>query len=520
MPSPFLSRVGAWTSIAALALVIVGAPIHELVHAKWPGAGLSGKFGFEAIRSGRAAKELETTLEKRAALTERIRPSYNEAMFLTLGAVTPRVTLGKDDWLFLSSNAKEYPSEVGLRNLDLTCQTLARLLRWFEDNGTVVELLVIPRKPTVHPEMLPDAARARFKPAYPRILESLAKAGRPCIDLLEPFQASKERVYLPNDDHWDHPGALIAVREVAARLRQRFEGRDLPGTPVSRTLVTRPTFRFAGGVVKMLGFTPDGALFERFKVDRSQIVAVDPAEPARSQLGVQRPEEIVVVGTSFSAGFYTASLLSAELGREVENRAREGHAGGFRIMDLARELLLGQREFPKVLVWEFPEDFLLTQVRALIEPANAILDAAKAPQPLTSSPLAIAARREVGVRVTAQRDTLIEGVSPDGSSELVFDLAESLPGDGSVRLSYELLITGNGLHRVLFDSGPGSKATTPKEFLLLRNDLPNRILLPVVGVDAAPVTRIRLRILSAMTDFKLSPLEAWRGAGLELEGAR
>lgn len=499
--------------------MIVGAPIHELVHGKWPGAALVGKFGFNAIRSGRAAKELEASLDKESALTERLRPRYNEAMFLTLGAVTPRVTIGKDDNLFLSSHVRNYPPAPGLRVLDITCSAIARLARWFEDNGTVVELMVIPRKATVYPHLLPDDLRARFVPVYPRILESLAKAGRPCADLLAPFQASSERVHLPNDDHWDHPGAVIAAREVAARVRQRFEGRELPGTPVTRHLAPRPTFRFNGPLVRMLGFTPDGALVERFTVDRTQIVAVDTANPAPSQLGVNRPEPIVVVGTSFSAGFFTASLLSAEFGREVENRARAGQAAGYRIMDLAREILLGQREFPKVLVWEFPEDFLVEHVRALIGPAEAILEAAKAPAPLVSSPLRISARTDVGMRITAESDGLVEGVSAGDTSELIFELEEPLAGDGSMFLSYELYISGNGLHSVSFDDGAGRPVSKPREFLVLCNELNSRILVPIATPNKTPVSRVRLRILHVMTSFKVSPLEVWRSAAGATDGA-
>ncbi len=512
MSSSILARVAPWASILALAVVVIGAPVHELAHSKWPGAGLSSRPRLGDIRKGRTAKALEASLDKQSALTARLRPHYNEAMFRVLGAVTPNVTLGKDDNLFLTVQVRNYPPPQGLRVLDTTCAAIARVARWFEDNGTVVELMVIPRKATVHPHLLPDELQARFVPVYPRILESLTQAGRPCVDLAAPFRASSERVYLPNDDHWDHPGAIIAVREIGARLRQRFEGRELPGTPVTRQLVSRPTFRFSGALVRMLGFREDGALLERFKVDRTPIVAVDSANPTVSQLGVNRPEPIVVVGTSFSAGFFTASLLSAELGREVENRAREGHAAGYRIMDLAREILLGEREFPKVLVWEFPEEFLVEHVRALVVPLDSIVAAGKAPAPLVSSPLRVAARKDAGVRITAESEGRVEGVSSGDASELVFELQTPLPGDGSLFLSYDLHVNGSDLHSVSFDGGAGQPSSAPTEFLLLRNDLPNRILVPIAGPDATAVKRVRLRFSNALTEFKLSPLELWSSA--------
>ena len=52
-------------------------------------------------------------LEQGALLSERVRPRYNELMFLTLGVVTPRVLVGKDDWLFLASRIIPGVSIVG-----------------------------------------------------------------------------------------------------------------------------------------------------------------------------------------------------------------------------------------------------------------------------------------------------------------------------------------------------------------------------------------------------------------------
>ncbi len=520
LPSTPLSRVGAWTSIAALALVIVGAPIHELAHAKWPGAGLSSAFSFDAVRNGRAAKELESRLERQAALTERIRPQYSEAMFRALGAVTPRVILGKDDWLFLSAHTREYPPAYGMAHLDETCATVAAVVRWFEAHGAAVELLVIPRKAAVHADKLPDSVRARYRPVYGRILASLTQAGLACVDLLKPLQASTERVYLPNDDHWDHPGALIAAREVAARVRERFKDRTLPGKPVRREIVSRPPGRFSGALVRMLGFAPDSPLLERFTVDRTPLVAADPRTPLAAELGSSTPQPVVLVGTSFSAGFFVASLLSAELGREVENRTREGHAGGYRMMDLAKELLLGQREFPAVLVWEFPEEFLVSQADALLDPLNALLEASAAPGPLVSSPLRIARRTEHGAHISAQSEALLEGYCSGVGAELVFELETPVVGDGSLRLSYELQVAGSGVHRVVFDGGADTPASDPKSFVVLRHELPNRVLLPIVAPDAALVRRVRVRILDAPTNFKLSPLELWRSADERLEVGR
>lgn len=507
-----LSRLVTWLSIASLALVALGAPLFELAHGKFPGAGWSGRFGLWSLRSGGVARELEARLQKDAELTARLRPYYNEALFHTLGMVTSRVVLGRDDWLFLASEARDWPPENGMKHLDFTCGQVGELVRWFESNGTSVVLMVVPRKATVRPDMLPDGLRERFEPVYPKFLEALRAAGVDAPDLLTPLQASSERVFRPNDDHWDHPGARIAAEVVAARIRERWAGRELPGAPLDVELVTTPSVRSADNVVRMLGFRPNGPLVERFTIDRTPIVAQERRTRARAH-GSEAPEAITVVGTSFSGSGHMASLLIGLLGRPVENRAREGHAGGYRITDLAREILLGERPFPQILVWEFPEDFLVAHVRTLTEPVHALLELVESgAPPMRAEPLVVARARAQGVLLSAENERGWEGVAPSGGEELVLELEQPAPGDGTVWVHYTVQFTSNVTHKLAFEAADGQLAPFSAERPMVANIHPNVILARVRGPGGQPVARLRLTVADTYATFKLTRPSLWRSA--------
>lgn len=514
-----LSRLAAWLSVASLALVALGAPLFELAHGKFPGAGWSGRFGMWSLRSGGVARELETRLEKDAELTARLRPHYNEALFLSLGMVTSRVVLGRDDWLFLASESRHWPPANGMKFLDFTCGRVGELVRWFESNGTTVVLLVVPRKATVHPEMLPEGLRERFQPVYPQLLEALRTAGVDAPDLLAPLQASDERVFRPNDDHWDHPGARIAAEVICARIRERLQGRELPGAPLDAELVTAAPIRSADNLVRMLGFRPNGALVERFTIERTPIVAQDRRTRVRLH-GSEKPEAIALVGTSFSGAGHLASLMIGMLGRPVENRAREGHAGGYRITELAREILLGERPAPQVLVWEFPEDFLVSHVRTLTEPVHALVDLVESDAPpMRAEPLPVARARAEGVLLSAEGERGWEGTAPSGDAQLVLELEQPLPGDGTVWIHYTAQFTSNVTHTLSFEGADGQLAPFPAERPMLASIYPNPIVARVRGAGGQPVTRLRLTVADTYATFKLSRPSLWRSAAA-VEGGK
>ena len=501
-----MNRLSAWLVILSLLAVIFGAPVYEVMGGNWPTAGMTGDVTVESVLTGGAAKEVEEALEENALLSKSARPPYNELMYLTLGVVSPRVLLGKDNWLFLASRIGDRP-QAAMNRLSQTCEEIAALIRWFEANGTHVIFEFIPRKQSLYPEQLPDNLNPPYEPVYPELVAAMQAAGLDVLDLTDELGPADGVFFLTNDDHWNHEGSRRSAEAVAARIAELYPDGDIPGTPVDAELRTTETYRFAGNLVDMLGFRPDGFLYDRFSVDRARIRAFPPGSP-RPALGTEEAQPITVVGTSFSAGFHTASLLVGLLGREVEDRTKAGLAGGYRMADLCRELLLGQRDFPEILVWEFPEDFLVQTVPYFVQPLNSVTEIADG-FPYTNQPLPVAERLIRGIRVTKEDETGLSGTVITPGSEIVYRLERPLPGDGSAVLAFPLLVSGRGDQLTRWDTTgePGSGGT--RETMLNNSQYPHYIIVSLKTADGKPVRRIRITPFDRFARFHMGPPELW-----------
>jgi len=506
-----MHRVAAWLSIVSLLAVAIAAPIFEVFHDNWPGSRWSGSWSWPALFRGEPLREIERALDKNSALAARARPYYNEALFVGLGHSPTRVVLGKEGRIFNAWETVDYPSPEGLKHLDFACQRVASAVRWFERQGSLVQLMVVPRRPTVEPEYLPDDVRRTFRPVYPRIVERLRAARLDVVDLLPELQASDEELFLRTDDHWDYPAALICTRRVAERVRERWTAGPLPG--VERVCELRPTppYEFKSeNMVRLLGLRPDGPVAARLAQQRTPTLAFAPNERA-PLMGVKTPQPLAVVGTSFSGVCSTASLFTGHFQRDVENRALEGQAAGYRITDLFCEVARGDRPAPKILIWEFPEDFLVSDVRVLTDPLEALEVFAKhARAPMRVAPIALAGSSVQGVRITEENEEGWSGVAGP-NHEFVLDFAEPPPGDGTHWMQYTIRLDANTLHAVRFESASGVGNWNERSVLANAHAYP--ILAPMRTADLQPVTRMRMRVSRRTNvNFKLTPPELWRPA--------
>ena len=507
-----MHRFAAWLSIVSLFAVAVLAPIFEVSGGNWPGSRWSGAWNWSAFLKGEPLREIERDLDKNSALAKHARPYYNEALFVGLGHSPTRVVLGKNGRIFNAWETVDYPPPDGLKQLDFACQRVASAVRWFESQGSIVQLLVVPRRATVEPEHLPDDVRRLFRPVYPQIVERLRAVGLDIVDPLAELQASDQELFLRTDDHWDYPAALICTRLVAQRVRERWTAGPLPGVERVCELREMPPYEFKSeNMVRQLGLRPDGAVARTLAQQRTPTLAFD-AQAKRALMGVKTPQPIAVVGTSFSGVCPTASLFTGHFQREVENRALEGQAAGYRITDLFCEVARGDRPAPKILIWEFPEDFLISDVRTLTDPLEALDTFAKyARAPMRAAPIALAGSSAQGVRITAEDENGWSGVAGP-NHEFVVDFAEAPPGDGTHWMRYTLTLDSNTVHAVRFESASGSVGNW-HERTLVANAHAYPIFAPMRTADLQPVTRMRIRVSKRTNaNFKLTRPELWRPA--------
>lgn len=89
--------------------------------------------------------------------------------------------------------------------------------RALAQRGISYVFLPVPASQTFYAEDV-DAFTRSF---IPRLTRRLRELGVPCLDLTGPFAQSKDQgLFLPTDTHWNDKATAIAVRELAAYLRQ------------------------------------------------------------------------------------------------------------------------------------------------------------------------------------------------------------------------------------------------------------------------------------------------------------
>jgi alginate O-acetyltransferase complex protein AlgJ len=335
------TRIGRGTARAlvagALALLASG-PLLELpaalrgssaIAAPFPAATGGGTALFARIR-GRIA-ELETRFDERSALVRLVRPPAQRLLTGLARYGNEKAIVGRAGWLFFADDVAHLVRRApGERFAGDAERAIVAFRDALAARGVGLVLLPAPLKPTVHPDRLaPGAAAPIRRAAESDLLARLARGGVEVVDLTERFARDGRLapLYLAGDTHWRPEAIEIAARELALRLRARFE---LP--PGERTLrESAPSRRSgAGDVAGMLELPAGSGLLAR-----EEVVALAPARGTAPAAG--ESAAVVLLGDSF-AGIYAApdlgwgaaaglaDRLAAQLGLPVDRIVR--NAGG------------------------------------------------------------------------------------------------------------------------------------------------------------------------------------------------
>jgi acetyltransferase AlgX (SGNH hydrolase-like protein) len=155
---------------------------------------------------------------------------------------SPKVLVGRDEWLYLTASLPEYRgvSDLAYVKIRAWLQEFESKQAFLSARGIRYLIVVPPNKEGVYPEFLPESvSRVRNKIWLDQLLESLP-AGHTLdiLDLRGPLIASKKlgRLYHRTDSHWNEMGAARAVNTIIARLADWFpelQGREIKGTTES-----------------------------------------------------------------------------------------------------------------------------------------------------------------------------------------------------------------------------------------------------------------------------------------------
>ncbi len=198
---------------------------------------------------------------------------------LALGvSPSPKALVGQDGYLFYAAEQSvDYFRNVKpITAVEVSHwrQDLEQRRDWLAGRGIRYLVVVAPDKETIYPEFMPPALRpVRSESRLDQLLADLRLHSTvELLDLRPALTRAKAggRVYHKTDTHWNDAGALVASREILARVRDWFPATD--ETPPQGALRTHVA---AGGdLARIL------ALEDRFPEERIDWV---PAGPARAR---------------------------------------------------------------------------------------------------------------------------------------------------------------------------------------------------------------------------------------------
>ncbi|MGE0641530.1 MAG: hypothetical protein AB7G12_10915 [Thermoanaerobaculia bacterium] len=330
-----IPRAGGWIVVAAFLGIVAVGPVLELVAARNGGATVFGGApaipaprqlltiarergalaANEALRTGLHA--LEDRMGRESALSARLRPDAQLALWRGLDYGNTQVIVGRDDHLYFRT-AFDYlvgppfldPEVLARRRRSGgsalepdPAPGLERLGADLARRGIRLVLLPVPVKAAVHPEPLVRFGRLREErfdnPSMSDLTERLERAG---VAVWDPLPTLRERaragetLYFPTDTHWNPRGMEIVARGVAAFLRA---GDFLPERPPAGLEKRTFAYDFPGDLVGLLGLGDRAAGVARESTELWEITALGGA-PIGSTTG---DADVLLLGDSYSVVF-------------------------------------------------------------------------------------------------------------------------------------------------------------------------------------------------------------------------
>ncbi|MBK6939824.1 MAG: hypothetical protein IPH13_06385 [Planctomycetes bacterium] len=505
-----LRRLGLVVAASIFFAVVLAVPCYELAGGVWPGSGLDQPFSSDAIRRGEWAKAVERDLSRHERVPGLIRGTYNEFMFRSFQHTPHEVLLGADGWFFLGASTRDFPVALEKDALPRTAELVASTVRWFERNGTKVVVLFVPEKSS----LLPDQVRATeptFRPMYDASCDAFRAHGLGVIDPRPVLTKDGRLLYHKNDTHWTSEGAVAAARLAADRIVEHYGGADaVPGAVIAGEITENAPRRHVGDLVKMLGLKDGGELELSLGVMTSTIVGREPKTQAI--LDSKESEDVVLVGTSYSHGYYLPSVFSALLHRRVENRAIIGRGPIVPLLQVAQDSLLKRRAFPRLMIWEVPERFLFVSAERDLRPPLENLLRATQYDPSTEVPLSADPGPVSNMRMTKVEAGEFDAVASSAAPQFTLRLREPIVGDGSRALVFEVRAPTPTMMRVHFDVGNGIDGRTKFESWQIGFDAEQIMVVPLLTPDHAPIRALRIDPITVQAPFHVGRIRLWSEA--------
>ncbi|RVT96058.1 cell division protein FtsQ [Rhodovarius crocodyli] len=331
--------------------------------------------GIEALNGAPARERLAPTLNREALLAGRTAGAINHVMAhelpvdgwlrmaggavrYALGSGGPQVSVGCDDWLYLTEELR--PWDGADAAMARRVAGIARLREALAERGILLLVTTSPDKARVHPEHLcgaPLSHQARGR--HMAFLAAAEAQGLPVVDSLPVLRAARVRgdTYLRTDSHWNRAGAT-AVAEAIARAASPGAFRHEEGF----RRIEPPAAEHAGDLLRLMSLdtAPD---WLRPLADTYSATSVQAPEAEGGLLDEAPVPEVVLLGSSYSLNGDFHGALQLALGTRVANFGQAG--GGVSGGAMRYFASPAWRENPpRLVIWEVLE-------RALGQPIGA-----------------------------------------------------------------------------------------------------------------------------------------------------
>ena len=141
-------------------------------------------------------------------------------------SISKEVLIGKDGWLFLSTNNDVIDKHRGIKNLspeeaDTWMNIMSSRVRFLKERGIDCWFIIIPNKHSIYPEYLPDWCTKVAPSLTDTLVQKLKEQGEIHWIDLRPLliEAAKTfAVYGKYNSHWDDMGAYLAYKYIMKKL--------------------------------------------------------------------------------------------------------------------------------------------------------------------------------------------------------------------------------------------------------------------------------------------------------------
>ena len=262
----------------------------------------------------------------------------------------PQVTVGCDDWLFLTEELRPWPG--GDAAMQARAAALHAVAKGLAAQGIALQVVLVPDKARVeqaHACGVPYSAQSQARYAgFAKLL-----AGLPVVDLLATYGGIRNPLYYRTDTHWNQDGAAIAAAATAAATDAPI-GRDRPFTTAFGPETDR-----AGDLLRLMSLdqVPDLTLPLRPLPDRERPAATTETNPPPAAGGLLDDApvpEVALIGSSFSVNANFHGALEQAFSAPVAQFAQAGGAFWGSARDYFRSPAFKETP-PKLVVWEIPE---------------------------------------------------------------------------------------------------------------------------------------------------------------------